>query len=88
VKLQQLKKTMQDLQVKHPGEKILIFTESRDTLDYLEKRIRSWGYSINVIQVECVLKIELQLNGFSRMKLKSWLQPRLLVKELTSSFAT
>ncbi len=49
VKLQQLKKTMQNLQVNHPGEKILIFTESRDTLEYLEKRIRLWGYSTNVI---------------------------------------
>ena len=49
VKLQQLKSTMQDLQHKNPGEKVLIFTESKDTLEYLEKRIRSWGYSINVI---------------------------------------
>jgi superfamily II DNA or RNA helicase len=49
VKLQQLKSTMQDLQNKNPGEKVLIFTESKDTLEYLEKRIRSWGYSINVI---------------------------------------
>jgi len=49
VKLQQLKGTMQDLQRSSPGEKVLIFTESKDTLEYLEKRIRSWGYSINVI---------------------------------------
>jgi SNF2 family DNA or RNA helicase len=49
VKLQQLKKTMQDLQQKFPGEKVLIFTESKDTLEYLEKRIRNWGYSVNVI---------------------------------------
>jgi superfamily II DNA or RNA helicase len=49
VKLQQLKKTMQDFQQKFPGEKVLIFTESKDTLEYLEKRIRSWGYLVNVI---------------------------------------
>ena len=49
VKLNTLKKTMEDLNSKFPGTKILIFTESKDTLDYLEKKIRSWGYSVNVI---------------------------------------
>ena len=49
VKLSKLKKTMEDLNLKYPGTKILIFTESKDTLDYLEKKIRSWGYSVNVI---------------------------------------
>jgi len=49
VKLQQLKRTMKDLQQNFPGEKILIFTESKDTLEYLERRIRSWGYAVNVI---------------------------------------
>jgi len=49
VKLQQLKKTMQELQKKFPGEKMLVFTESKDTMDYLEKRVCSWGYSVNVI---------------------------------------
>ncbi|MGC8618838.1 MAG: SNF2-related protein, partial [Thermoplasmata archaeon] len=46
VKISQLKKTMDELNVKYPGTKILIFTESKDTLEYLEKRIRSWGYSV------------------------------------------
>lgn len=49
VKLQQLKDTMTDLSKKFPNQKILIFTESKDTLDYLEKKIRSWGYSVNTI---------------------------------------
>jgi len=49
VKLSTLKKTMEDLNSKFPSTKILIFTESKDTLDYLEKKIRSWGYSVNVI---------------------------------------
>jgi hypothetical protein len=31
------------------NHKILIFTESRDTLDYLYDKIRSWGYSVNYI---------------------------------------
>ena len=49
VKVSQLRKTMGELNSKFPGTKILIFTESKDTLDYLEKKIRSWGYSVNVI---------------------------------------
>ena len=27
----------------------MIFTESRDTLEYLEKRLRKWGYKVNTI---------------------------------------
>ena len=49
VKISQLKKTMERLSADQPKTKILIFTESKDTLDYLEKKIRSWGYSVNVI---------------------------------------
>jgi len=49
VKVNELRNTMEDLNSKFPGTKILIFTESKDTLDYLEKKIRSWGYSVNVI---------------------------------------
>jgi SNF2 family DNA or RNA helicase len=49
VKVSQLRQTMEGLNLKFPGTKILIFTESKDTLDYLEKKIRSWGYSVNVI---------------------------------------
>jgi superfamily II DNA or RNA helicase len=49
VKVSQLRKTMGELNSKFPGTKILIFTESKDTLEYLEKKIRSWGYSVNVI---------------------------------------
>jgi len=29
--------------------KVLVFTESRDTLDYLEKRLREWGYAVCTI---------------------------------------
>jgi superfamily II DNA or RNA helicase len=49
VKILQLKQTMERLNKESPNTKILIFTESKDTLEYLEKRIRSWGYSVNVI---------------------------------------
>jgi superfamily II DNA or RNA helicase len=49
VKITQLKETMERLSKESPNTKILIFTESKDTLEYIEKRIRSWGYSVNFI---------------------------------------
>ena len=48
-KLSELKETMVELEKKSKNKKILIFTESRDTLEYLEKRIRKWGYTVNTI---------------------------------------
>lgn len=52
IKLKELKKSLQNLYTRYsaPKErKILVFTESRDTLDYLEKKIISWGYRTNTI---------------------------------------
>ncbi len=52
IKLKQLKNSLQQLYTKYsdPKErKILVFTESRDTLDYLEKKIIDWGYRTNTI---------------------------------------
>jgi superfamily II DNA or RNA helicase len=48
-KLRHLKSALEDLNHKYPGAKILIFTESRDTLDYLEKNLRRWNYSVCTI---------------------------------------
>ena len=51
-KLRELKKSLNELSNKYSDRKdnkILIFTESRDTLEYLEKKIRSWGYTVNTI---------------------------------------
>jgi len=49
VKLQKLKEAMNLLEAKSINKKILIFTESKDTLEYLEKKIKKWGYSVNFI---------------------------------------
>jgi superfamily II DNA or RNA helicase len=49
VKVHELKETMDELAKRFPDKKMLIFTESRDTMEYLEKKIRSWGYSVNTI---------------------------------------
>lgn len=61
VKVLQLKKSMEELSTKSPNKKILIFTESRDTLEYLEKKIRSWGYSVNTIHGG--MKLEERVNA-------------------------
>ena len=45
VKLSELKKVTERL----GSQKILIFTESRDTMEYLVQRLKSWGYSVNFI---------------------------------------
>ncbi|HDN73704.1 MAG TPA: DEAD/DEAH box helicase, partial [Archaeoglobus sp.] len=49
LKLKELKNTIRKLDSEFPGKKIIIFTESRDTLEYLEKKIKSWGYSVTTI---------------------------------------
>jgi SNF2 family DNA or RNA helicase len=52
IKLKELKTSLQNLYTKYsePKErKILVFTESRDTLDYLENKIIDWGYRTNTI---------------------------------------
>jgi SNF2 family DNA or RNA helicase len=52
LKLQELKVALQDLQQKYSAvtdKKILIFTESKDTLEYLDKKISGWKYSVNTI---------------------------------------
>jgi len=61
VKLKQLKKTLEELNKKHPEEKIIIFTESKDTLEYLQEKIRQWGYSVNTIHGG--MKLEHRIEG-------------------------
>jgi len=48
-KLNELKKVMDEEKLGKNGEKLLIFTESRDTLEYLVEKIRSWGYTVTYI---------------------------------------
>lgn len=49
VKLRHLQEALGELNKKQPGAQILIFTESRDTLDYLQRRIKEWGYTVTAI---------------------------------------
>ncbi|MEX2683661.1 MAG: DEAD/DEAH box helicase family protein, partial [Candidatus Sigynarchaeota archaeon] len=52
IKLAKLKEALARIKMEIPEDKdrkILVFTEARDTLDYLEKKIKSWGYSTTTI---------------------------------------
>lgn len=52
IKLKRLKESLIELSKKFTDlkdQKILIFTESRDTLEYLQKKLETWGYSVNTI---------------------------------------
>lgn len=45
-KLNELRKVMEDEHLQRTGEKLLIFTESRETLEYLAEKLKDWGYSV------------------------------------------
>ncbi|MDZ7268318.1 MAG: DUF3883 domain-containing protein [candidate division KSB1 bacterium] len=45
-KLTELRRVMEDESIKQRSEKLLIFTESRETLDYLVEKLRGWGYAV------------------------------------------
>ena len=49
IKLQELNKALDELNARYPNQKILIFTEYFDTLDYLEQKVKEWGFSVSVI---------------------------------------
>ncbi|WP_369017685.1 helicase-related protein [Thermatribacter velox] len=53
VKLRELKKAIEEgfekIKEMNGNPKILIFTESRDTLEYLVEKIQRWGYRVNFI---------------------------------------
>jgi superfamily II DNA or RNA helicase len=48
-KLNELRNVMEIEKLKEKGEKLIIFTESKDTLDYLVEKIREWGFSVTYI---------------------------------------
>jgi len=53
VKLRELGKAIEEgfkkIKEMNGNPKVLIFTESKDTLEYLVKKIRTWGYKVNYI---------------------------------------
>ena len=64
IKLKKLKDSLNKLDEKLEDKdktKIIIFTESKDTLDYLEKKVKEWGYS--VITIYGGMKLEERVNA-------------------------
>jgi superfamily II DNA or RNA helicase len=74
IKLRELRKSLDQLTRTYPDKqdkKILIFTESRDTLEYLQQKLRTWGYTTSTIhggmrleeriKAEAVFKTETQV---------------------------
>jgi len=45
-KFRELTEVLTELQLRETGEKLLVFTESRDTLDYLVGKLRRMGFSV------------------------------------------
>ncbi|MCP5105389.1 MAG: DUF3883 domain-containing protein [bacterium] len=69
IKLTNLRESLSQLSAKFvdPGDKkILVFTESRDTLEYLEKKIRTWGYK--TVTIHGGLKLPERINAESVFK--------------------
>ncbi len=48
-KLNQLKEVMESENLQRKETKLLIFTESKDTLEYLVEKLKKWGYSVTFI---------------------------------------
>ncbi|MBW2059809.1 MAG: DUF3883 domain-containing protein, partial [Deltaproteobacteria bacterium] len=66
LKLKQLKRSLEELSRRYPSrqdKKILIFTESRDTLEYLERKTRQWGYRTNTIHGGMRLEERIKAEG-------------------------
>ncbi len=48
-KLGELRRVMEQIEVFRTGEKLLIFTEAKDTLDYLIENLSAWGLTVTHI---------------------------------------
>ncbi|MBI4648359.1 MAG: DUF3883 domain-containing protein, partial [Bacteroidia bacterium] len=67
IKLRELKNTLDLLDEKFPEQKIIIFTESRDTLEYLYKRItNTWKYT--AVTIHGGMKLEARIDAEKSFK--------------------
>lgn len=55
-KLQELRQVIEEERIRGRGEKILIFTEFRETLEYLAEKLRQWGF--NVVTLHGGMRLE------------------------------
>jgi superfamily II DNA or RNA helicase len=66
IKLKELRLALNDFSLKYKrpeDRKFLVFTESRDTLDYLENRIKEWGFKTNTIHGGMRLEDRIRAEG-------------------------
>lgn len=66
-KLSELRKVMEAEKLHQTGTKLLIFTEAKDTLEYLVEKMRKWGYSVTYIHggmaLDARIKAEEEFNN-------------------------
>ena len=72
---------MKEIDATQPDQKMLIFTESKDTLEYLVKSIQEWGYSVNTIHGAMSSKDRKMQSQYSVTRLASWWPQRLQERE-------
>ena len=48
-KLNRLREVIEDEKLRETATKLLIFTESKDTMDYLTEKLKRWGYAVTFI---------------------------------------
>ncbi len=81
-KLEKLRKILMEV----GDEKLLIFTEFKDTLDYLVEKLRGWGYTVSTIHGQ--MSMDERINAEKEFKEKTQIvvQPRLPVEGITLQF--
>ncbi len=62
-KLKELKKLMDTEGLKGSDIKLLVFSEFRDTMDYLVEKLKSWGYSVTYIHGGMSLDARIRAEG-------------------------
>ncbi|MCS7238006.1 MAG: helicase-related protein [Thermoguttaceae bacterium] len=60
-KLNELRRVMTDEKIQQTGEKLLIFTESRETLEYLVEKLKAWGF--NVVQLHGGMNLDARIRA-------------------------
>ena len=68
-KLTELKSVIDEQGLKDSGQKLLIFTESRDTLNYLIEKLQIWGYSTT--QIHGLMKMDQRIIAESDFRNKA-----------------
>lgn len=65
-KLTELKSVIEERGLKESKQKLLIFTESRDTLNYLVEKLHIWGYSTT--EIHGLMKMDARIQAESDFK--------------------